>query len=322
MRYLGQRLVHALFLLFGVSLLSFLFTELAPGDYLAEMRLNPQISPETLAGLRSQYGLDRPLPVRYVYWAKSVLQGECGFSFAYNTPVAPLLWARARNTLLLTALATLVAWMLAVPLGVWSAGRPGQFADRACTAGATLLLALPDIVLALVFLLLAVRTGLFPAGGMFSVNSGVMNWWRQILDLAHHLVLPLTMLVLGSLPTLVRHVRASMIEVLQSPFIQAARSHGIPRQRLLFMHAFPAALNPLIGLFGFSIAGLLSGSLLVEVVMSWPGLGPLLLEAILARDIYVVIGAVIFSTTFLVAGMIISDVLLFASDPRIRRQAT
>jgi peptide/nickel transport system permease protein len=322
MRYLGRRLLHALFLLLGVSLLSFLFTELAPGDYLAEMRLNPQISPETLAGLRSQYGLDRPLPARYVYWAKSVFKGEFGFSFAYNTPVAPLLWARARNTLLLTALATVLAWMLAVPLGVWSAARAGEFADRACTAGATLLLALPDIVLALVFLLLAVRTGLFPAGGMVSVNAGVMSWWRQILDFAHHLVLPLTVLVLGSLPTLVRHIRARMIEVLQSPFIQAARSHGIPRQRLLFMHALPAALNPLIGLFGFSIAGLLSGSLLVEVVMSWPGLGPLLLEAILARDIYVVIGGVIFSTMFLVAGMIISDVLLFASDPRIRREAT
>jgi peptide/nickel transport system permease protein len=322
MRYLGRRLLHALFLLLGVSLLSFLFTELAPGDYLAEMRLNPQISPETLAGLRSQYGLDRPLPSRYVYWAKSVFKGEFGFSFAYNTPVAPLLWARARNTLLLTALATLLAWMLAVPLGVWSAARAGEFADRACTAGATLLLALPDIVLALVFLLLTVRTGLFPAGGMVSVNAGVMSWWRQILDLAHHLVLPLTVLVLGSLPTLVRHIRARMIEVLQSPFIQAARSHGIPRQRLLFMHTLPAALNPLIGLFGFSIAGLLSGSLLVEVVMSWPGLGPLLLEAILARDIYVVIGGVIFSTMFLVAGMIISDVLLFASDPRIRREAT
>lgn len=321
MRYFSRRIFHALFLLVGVSLLSFLFTEIAPGDYLGEMRMNPQISPETLAGLRNQYGLDQPLATRYLRWLKSVGQGEFGFSFAYNTPVAPLLWTRARNTLLLTAFATAVAWLLAIPLGVWSASKAGRIADRACTAGTTLLLAVPDVLLALAFLLFAVRTHLFPAGGMVSVNFPELSWWGQVKDFSSHLALPVAVLVLGSMPTFVRHVRAAMLEALQSPFIQAARAHGIGRQRLLFMHALPAALNPLIGLFGFSIAGLLSGSLLIEVVMSWPGLGPLLVEAILSRDLYVVIGAVVFSTMFLVAGMLISDVLLFASDPRIRREA-
>jgi peptide/nickel transport system permease protein len=321
MRYFIRRILHGLFLLIGVSLLSFVFSELAPGDYLAEMRLNPQISPQTLAGLRAQYGLDQPLPVRYLHWLKSVSQGEFGFSFAYNTPVSSLLWTRARNTLLLTAFATAVAWLLAIPLGVWSASKAGRFADRASSAGVTLLLAIPDVLLALAFLLIAVRTGIFPTGGMLSVNFAELNWWGQIKDFTSHLALPSAVLVLGSLPTLVRHVRAAMIEALQSPCIQAARAHGIGRQRLLFMHALPVALNPLIGLFGFSIAGLLSGSLLIEVVMSWPGLGPLFVEAILSRDLYVVIGSVLFSTMFLVAGMLISDVLLFASDPRIRREA-
>src|SRR5687768_13694759 len=141
MRYFWRRLLHASFLLIGVSLLSFLFTELAPGDYLAEMRLNPQISPQTLAGLRSQYGLDQPLPVRYAAWIKSVAQGEFGFSFAYNTPVAPLLWVRAQNTLLLATIATALAWLLAIPLGVWSASRPGRIVDRISSAGTTVLLA-------------------------------------------------------------------------------------------------------------------------------------------------------------------------------------
>lgn len=321
MRYFSHRLLHALFLLVGVSLLSFLFTELAPGDYLAEMRLNPQISPQTLAGLRSQYGLDQPLPMRYAAWLKSVVQGEFGFSFAYNTPVAPLMWVRARNTLLLATIATALAWLLAIPLGVWSASKPGRFADRVTSAGTTGLLAVPDVLLALAFLLFAVRTRFFPTGGMISVNFAELDWWGKLADVSTHLVLPVTVLVLATLPTLVRHVRAAMIEVLKAPFMQAARAHGIKRQRLLFMHALPAALNPLIALFGFSIAGLLSGSLLVEVVMSWPGLGPLLVEAILSRDVYVVIGSVVFSTMFLVAGMLISDVLLFAADPRIRREA-
>ncbi|MCI0351792.1 MAG: ABC transporter permease, partial [Acidobacteriales bacterium] len=111
MRFFARRILHGLFLLVGVSLLSFLFAELAPGDYLAEMRLNPQISPQTLAGLRAQYGLDQPSPVRYLHWLKSVSQGEFGFSFAYNTPVSGLVWTRARNTLILTAFATLVAWL-------------------------------------------------------------------------------------------------------------------------------------------------------------------------------------------------------------------
>jgi len=320
-RYLARRIVQAVFLVIGVSLLSFLFTELAPGDYLAEMRLNPQISPQTLAGLRSQYGLDKPFAARYLHWVKSAARGEFGFSFAYNTPVAPLLRVRARNTLLLTTLATLAAWLLAIPLGVWSAAKPGRFADRACTTATTALLAVPDVLLALAFLLLAVRTGLFPTGGMMSRDFAEMGRWGQFKDLASHLILPVTALVLGSLPTLVRHVRATMIEVLRAPFLQAARSHGIARQRLLFIHALPAALNPLIGLFGFSLAGLLSGSLLIEVVMSWPGIGPLLLEAILSRDLYVVIGAVLFSTMFLVGGTLIADLLLFASDPRIRSEA-
>lgn len=321
MRYLARRILHGLFLVVGVSLLSFLFTELAPGDYLAEMRLNPQISPQTLAGLRAQYGLDQPLPVRYLHWLKSVSHGEFGFSFAYNTPVSTLLSTRARNTLMLTAFATLVAWLLAIPLGVWSAAKPGRLGDRTLTSGVTLLLAIPDVLLALVFLFLAVRTGIFPAGGMLSVNFAELTWWGQIKDFASHLVLPASLLILGSLPTLVRHVRAAMIEALQSPCIQAARAHGIHRQRLLFMHALPLAMNPLISLFGFSLAGLLSGSLLIEVIMSWPGLGPLFVEAILSRDLYVVIGSVIFSTIFLIAGMLISDVLLFASDPRIRQEA-
>ena len=127
-------------------------------------------------------------------------------------------------------------------------------------------------------------------------------------------------LTLGTLPVLLRHVRASMVEVLDSPFVRAARAHGIPRRRILFRYALRAAANPLISLGGFSVASLLSASLLVEVIMSWPGMGPLLLEAILARDFYLVIGAVVFSTIFLVAGNLLADVLLYAADPRIRTQ--
>ncbi|HTC93212.1 MAG TPA: ABC transporter permease [Terriglobales bacterium] len=318
MRFFLRRIVHATFLLVGVSILSFVLMELAPGDFFAEMRLNPQLSAETLAGLRQQYGLDQPLPVRYLHWVQSVARGEFGFSFAYNTPVAPLLWSRARNTLLLTAPAALLAWLIAIPVGVQSAARQGEWEDKIASAGTTALLAIPELLLALGFLLLSLRTGYLPAGGMISIGFSELSWWGKFQDITAHLAIPVTVLTLGSLPILVRHVRATMLEVLQSPFINAARAHGIPRRRLLYRHALPAALNPLISLFGFSIAGLLSASLLVEIVVSWPGLGPLLLEAILGRDLYVVIGAILLSTMFLVGGTLISDLLLFAADPRIR----
>jgi peptide/nickel transport system permease protein len=131
-------------------------------------------------------------------------------------------------------------------------------------------------------------------------------------------MLPVSVLVLTALPLLVRHVRSAMIGVLEAPFLQAARGHGIPRRRLLYRYALPAAANPLISLFGFSVGTLLSGSLLVEVVMSWPGLGPLLVEAILSRDLYVVIGGVLLSTLFLVIGNLIADLLLYWADPRTR----
>jgi len=320
MRYFLRRLAHAFLLVVGVSILAFLFTALAPGNYFDEMRLNPQIAPETLVVLRAQYQLDRPLPLRYISWVNSVLHGNMGFSFAYNTPVAPLLLVRAKNTLVLTITATILAWAIALPLGVWSAETLGHFPDRAISGGTAALLVIPDLALALGLLVLAVRTGWFPTGGMASVDFESLSRISKIRDLALHMVLPVAALVVSSLPLLVRHVRSAVAEVLRAPFLLAAEGHGIPRPTLLFRYALPAAANPLISLFGFSIGALLSGSLLIEVVMSWPGLGPFLLEAILARDIYVVVGGVLFSTIFLAAGNFLADILLYWVDPRIRTE--
>ncbi|OLC31413.1 MAG: hypothetical protein AUH28_14210 [Acidobacteria bacterium 13_1_40CM_56_16] len=295
MRYFLHRLLQAAFLLIGVSILTFLFSALAPGNYFDEMRLNPQISPETVAALRAQYQLDRPLPVRYVRW-------------------------RARNTLLLTVIATLIAWALALPLGIWSATTLGRLPDRALSGVTAALLVIPDLVLALGLLIIAVRTGWFPTGGMVSVGFENLSPVQKFRDIALHMELPVIALVLSALPILVRHVRAAFADVLSTPFLRAAASHGIQQRTLLYRYALRAAANPLISLFGLSMGALLSGSLVIEVVMSWPGLGPLLLEAILARDLYVVIAGVLCSTIFLVAGNLLADVLLYLADPRIRTE--
>jgi peptide/nickel transport system permease protein len=322
MLYLLRRLGHAFFLLVGVSVLAFLFTTLAPGTYFDEMRLNPQIAPETVAALRVQTGVDKPLPVRYASWLHSVIRGEMGFSFAYNSPVAPLLLVRARNTLLLTITATLLAWAIALPLGVWSAEHLGDLPDRLLSWATAVLLVIPDLTLALGLMVFAVRSRWLPMGGMVSVDFETLSLLNKLRDLALHMILPVMALVLSALPLLVRHVRAAMGDVLHAPFLLAALGHGIPRRILLYRYALPAAANPLISLFGFSIGALLSGSLLIEVVMSWPGLGPLLLEAILARDLYVVVGGILFSTLFLVGGNLLADVLLYWVDPRIRTEST
>jgi len=322
MRYLFRRLGHALLLLAGVSVLTFLFTALAPGTYFDEMRMNPQIAPETIAALRAQYGLDKPLPLRYASWLSSLLHGEMGFSFAYNSPVAPLLLLRARNTLLLTITSTLLAWVVALPLGIWSAESMGRLPDRLLSWGTAMLLVIPDLALALGLLVFAVKSGWFPTGGMASVDFEALSPFNKLRDLALHMILPVSALVLSTLPLLVRHVRAALVDVLNAPFLLAAWGHGIPKRTLLYRYALPAAANPLISLFGFSIGVLLSGSLLIEVVMSWPGLGPLLLEAILARDLYVVIGGILFSTFFLVGGNLLADLLLYWADPRIRTESS
>ncbi len=318
MRYIAQRFAHAILVLLGVSVLTFLLLELAPGDYFAGMRLNPQISAQTVTRLRDAYGLNRSLPVTYLRWVGSVLRGDLGYSFAYNAPVWPLLKSRAGNTLILSLIALLASWFAAIPLGVWSAARRGGWLDGATSAVTTLLLALPDVLIALGLLAFALHTGWFPTGGMASIAAQEMGAAARVRDFVLHLALPATALAAGVLPILVRHVRSAMLDVLDSPHLRAARGHGIPRTRLLFRHALPAAANPLISLFGLSLGTLLSGSLLIEVVMSWPGLGPLLLQAILERDVYVVVAAVLLSALFLVAGNFIADVLLYVADPRIR----
>jgi len=319
-RFLARRLAHGLVVVFGVTVLSFVFAEAAPGSLIDELRLDSRVSPETLATLRDRYGVDRSLPEKYLYWVRSVARGELGFSVAYDGPVGPILWPRVRNTLLLTVPATLLAWLIAVPVGVWAASRKGGWGDRAAAAVTTALLSVPELLIGLCLLLLAVRTGWAPTGGMVSLDFAELDAWNKVRDVGWHFFMPVSALVLATAPVLVRHVRASLLDVLHAPFIQAARASGIPEHRILFRYALRAAANPLISLLGLSIAGLLSASLVVETIMSWPGLGPLLLDAVAARDLHLVVAAVVCSTLLLTAGSLMADGLLYLADPRIRAE--
>jgi peptide/nickel transport system permease protein len=321
MNYLGRRLIRAAFLLVGVSILCFLFTEMAPGNFFDEMRLNPQISPETISSLRARYGLDQPLVVRYGRWLRSALHADFGYSIAYNAPVAPLLWSRAKNTLLLATTGMLLTWLISIPLGVWAAARSGRMLDKGVRVASSLLVSIPEVVIAVALLAIVVRWRVLPVGGMTSMDNEGLSQWARLQEIASRILLPTIILTLGESAIIVRHLRASVLEVLDTPFVQAARGLGIGRTRLLFRHVLPVAASPAISLLGFSLAGLLSGSLLVEVICGWPGLGPLILDATLSRDFYLVIGGIMLSALFMVGGNLVADIMLLACDPRIRTGA-
>src|SRR4029077_19797412 len=296
-------------------------TEMAPGNFFDEMRLNPQISPETISSLRSRYGLDQPLVVRYGRWLKSALHADFGYSIAYNAPVAPLLWSRAKNTLLLATTGMLLTWLISIPLGVWAAARSGRMLDKGVRVASSLLVSIPEVVIAVALLAIVVRWRVWPFGGMTSMDNEGLSQWARLQEIASRMLLPTIILTLGESAIIVRHLRASVLEVLDTPFVQAARGLGIGRPRLLFRHVLPVAASPAISLLGFSLAGLLSGSLLVEVICGWPGLGPLILDATLSRDFYLVIGGIMLSALFMVGGNLVADIMLLACDPRIRTGA-
>jgi peptide/nickel transport system permease protein len=290
------------------------------GDYYTEARLDPTISPATLAALRAEHGGDRPLLLRYAHWVASAARGDWGASVSYNIQVGSLLWSRMRNTLLLTLTATALAWLIAVPAGVWLATTRSVKSRAFGRAGISLLMAAPDLLVVLVLQFLAARSGFLPPGGMTSMGASTGAELSSALDLGRHLALPVTALVLSTLPVIVMHSAAAISDTLASPFIRGARANGIPTGRLLYRHALPAAAHPLIALAGLSAGALLSGSVLVENATGWPGIGRLMLEGTLQRDANVVVAVVMLSAAFLLAGNFLSDLLLYAADPRIHRE--
>ena len=315
--YLGRRLLRSAILLLAVSAFSFCLFELAPGDYFEELRMDRTISPETIAALRNQYGVDDPVTLRYIRWLTSVLRGEWGFSLAYDVPAGPLLFGRARNTLVLTACAALCTWTIAIPFALWAAAG-GNRSRHFANSVVAVLLSLPELFILLVFMAIAAHWQILPSGGMSSLEFSGMTWWGKASDFISHLVVPLAALVVAGLPAVIVHTRSAVVEALNSPFIRFARANGIPRRRLLLRHALPAAANPIVTLLGLSTGTLLSSSLLVEAIVGWPGLGHLLLQALLQRDHLVVAGAVLLSSASLVLGNLLADLLLFEIDPRIR----
>lgn len=317
-RYIARRFLQVIPLLLAVTLLSFGIMQLAPGNYLDTLRGQPTISPATIERLTHQFGLDQPWYVQYWRWLLNALQGNFGYSFTYKIPIFTLIGQRLYYTFILSFWAMLLAWLVAIPLGVFAALHRNSLADRMVSLISYAQTALPGFFVALLLLIFANKTGSLPLGGATSINYEGFDQWGKIKDTAWHLIIPVVVLGSRGIGGLLRQMRGNVLEVLGENYILAARARGLSNRKVIWKHAFRNSVNPLITLFGFELSGLLAGAALVENVLAWPGLGRLLLEAVQNRDIYVAMGSFVMGTILLIAGNLIADLLLAVTDPRIR----
>lgn len=317
LKYILKRIFQTLPLLFIVSIISFFLIRLSPVDPLAELRLNPSISHETLQKEKIRLGLDKPIIVQYGLWAKSFIKGDFGIT-SNGEKVSVKLAERIPNTLLLAIIVIFLTWSVGIPLGILGAITQKSKYDKILTVLSSIGMAIPSFFFAILLLLFAVKTGWFPVGGLTSYNFNELSFVEKFFDLLKHLVLPVTVLFTISLAGIQRQMRANMLEVLDSEYIKFAKAKGLSNFKIIFKHALRNAINPMITLLGFEFAGLLSGAALTEYVFQYPGLGRLILEAVLKSDINLVMASLMIGSIMLITGNLIADILLIITDPRTR----
>lgn len=314
--YILKRLLQVIPLLLIVSVMSFAIIKSSPVDPLAEMKLNPAISPQTLKAEQERLGLDLPVYKQYFRWLGNTLKGDLGVSTS-GEKVSSRLMERIPNTLLLTTVTVFVTWLIAIPLGIFAALRWRSTVDKILTVLTSMGMAVPSFFLALLLLIFAVKTGWFPAGGLTSVGFQDFSLIHKITDIISHLFLPVTVLASLSLAGLQRQMRGNLLDVLDEDYIKMARAKGLPENVVIYKHALRNAINPMVTLLGFEFASLLSGAALTEYVFQYPGLGRLILEAVIKLDINLVMASLMIGAIMLILGNLIADILLKLVDPRI-----
>ncbi len=312
-----RRLLHMIPLLVGITFLTFLIVDFAPGDYFAQLKMNPSISPDVIAALQREFGYGDPLVLRYGKWLWRVLHGDFGLSLAYRVNVGALIGMRALNTIILATSSIAFSWLLAIPIGLFVAMRPRSCADRLLSFLAFLGMSVPNFFLAFLLMFAALQSGWFPIGGSTSIGYEGLSAGAKIADRAHHLALPVIVLGTAGMASLMRLMRANVMEIKQADFVRTARAKGLPERVVVGKHILRNALNPFVTLAGTQLGALLSGAALVEAVMNLQGLGTLLLEAVRSLDLYLVMGSVLMGAVLLLVGNLLADVALTVVDPRI-----
>ena len=318
LRHVLRRLIQMIPLMLGITVLSFLIIQLSPGDFLAEIRLNPVVSQDTVDQMRANFGLDRPLHIQYVRWLGNIVRGDFGYSFAFQVPVLWLINSRLLNTLLLNVVALVIAWLIAVPVGIHAATHQYSPTDNLLSLGAYVGISTPTFFSGLLLLFAAFKTGWLPIGGMTSLDYPLLPWYGKVLDVSQHIIIPASVLAFLAVAGLMRQMRGNLLEVLRQDYVKTARAKGLAGRVVIYKHAVRNAINPLITIFGLELGGLLGGSAILENVVGWPGLGQLILDSVVRKDLYVVMGSLVIGGVTLVVGNLIADLLLVVSDPRIR----
>jgi peptide/nickel transport system permease protein len=313
MQYIFRRIVMAIPLLIGITILSYAIIRLAPGGPTALM-IDPNIKPEDKAKLEEKLGVNDPIYVGYIKWVGDLVQGDFGTSYIKRgTPVSELIWNRLPNTLLLMLSSTIIAMVVAIPFGIYSAMRPYSALDYSATVVSFVGVAIPNFWFGIMLIMyLAVKWGIFPTGGVMTIGEEFSIW-----DRLHHLALPAFVLAVSDTAALTRYTRSSMLDVLKQDYIRTAKSKGFKEGKVVLKHGVRNGMIPIITMFGLMLPSFIGGAAITERIFSWPGIGQLFIESAFQRDYPVIMALTVISAVLVVIGNLIADILYAICDPRI-----
>ena len=325
LQFILRRILYMIPTLIVISILSFIIIQLPPGDYLTSYVTTLRATGETvdeatLAAMEQRYGLGKPMYWQYLKWISGILlRGDFGQSFEWNQPVSELMWGRLALTFTLSLTTLLFTWLVAFPVGIFSAVRQYSIGDYISTIIGYIGLATPDFLLALVLMYVAFKVFNQSVGGLFSPAYNDAPWsWEKVWDLLKHLWIPVIIIGTGGTAGLIRIMRANLLDELHKPYVVTARAKGMTEFRLILKYPVRMALNPFVSTVGWTLPILVSGSAVVSIVLALPTTGPLLLRALMSQDMYLAGSFIMLLSTLTVIGTFISDILLAWLDPRIR----
>jgi peptide/nickel transport system permease protein len=309
----------------AVSIIAFIIIQLPPGDYLTTLVASmasqgETLDPAAMEALRARYGLGQPMWVQYLKWMSNIfLHGDFGQSFEWNQPVVDLIWKRLGLTFMLSLSTLLFVWAVALPVGIYSAVRQYSLGDYTFTFLGFIGLAIPNFLLALVLMYIAFKYFNQSVGGLYSPEFQEAAWsWAKLKDLLSHLWIPIVIIGTAGTASLIRVMRANLLDELPKPYVVTARAKGLPEYQVIMRYPVRVALNPFVSTVGWVLPALISGEAIVSIVLSLPTTGPLLLRSLLSQDMYLAGSFILMLSTLTIIGTLLSDILLAILDPRIR----
>lgn len=323
--FIVRRILYAIPTFFAVSIVAFIIIQLPPGDYLTTLVASmasqgESVDPAALEALRNRYGLGEPIWVQYFKWMSNIfLRGDFGQSFEWNQPVTSLIWSRLMLSFMLSLSTLLFVWAVALPVGIYSAVRQYSLGDYTFTFLGFIGLAIPNFLLALVLMYIGFKFFGQSVGGLFSPEYQEASWsWAKFVDMLSHLWIPIVIIGTAGTASLIRIMRANLLDELRKPYVVTARAKGLPEHQVIMRYPVRVALNPFVSTIGWVLPALISGEAITAIVLSLPTTGPLLLRSLLSQDMYLAGSFILMLSTLTIIGTLLSDVLLALLDPRIR----